>query len=188
VICLNYVDLRRQGLVRPGQWLLFASAGIGFTWGVLLSEAEQQGFSTLAGRRRPHPDRLPPEPAAPSRTGNYEGSLSIALGVPEHSLYRRPRRDRADKSADAVAARMGRLAGGIGAQPILRGWRQDEAVLVIAASLSSTATRRAARPRCGLPQAGERLNGRNCLPSPPLAPVKVTGGPGLHSFRGVTAC
>lgn len=35
-LVLNYVDLRKQGLVGPGQWMLFASAGIGFTWGVTL--------------------------------------------------------------------------------------------------------------------------------------------------------
>lgn len=36
---LNYVDLRKQGVIKPGQWLLFASAGIGFTWGVTLVRA-----------------------------------------------------------------------------------------------------------------------------------------------------
>jgi len=35
-LVLNYVDLERQGAIKPGQWLLFASAGIGFTWGVTL--------------------------------------------------------------------------------------------------------------------------------------------------------
>ena len=38
-LVLNYTDLRREGLVQPGQWLLFASAGIGFTWGVTLARA-----------------------------------------------------------------------------------------------------------------------------------------------------
>ncbi len=38
-LVLNYTDLRREGLVRPGQWLLFASAGIGFSWGVTLARA-----------------------------------------------------------------------------------------------------------------------------------------------------
>ena len=38
-LVLNYTDLRREGQVRPGQWLLFASAGIGFTWGVTLARA-----------------------------------------------------------------------------------------------------------------------------------------------------
>ncbi len=38
-LVLNYTDLRREGLVRPGQWLLFASAGIGFTWGVTLARS-----------------------------------------------------------------------------------------------------------------------------------------------------
>ena len=36
---LNYTDLRREGRVERGQWLLFASAGIGFTWGVTLARA-----------------------------------------------------------------------------------------------------------------------------------------------------
>ncbi len=35
-LVINYTDLRRDGHVRAGQWLLFASAGIGFTWGVTL--------------------------------------------------------------------------------------------------------------------------------------------------------
>jgi 3-oxoacyl-[acyl-carrier-protein] synthase-3 len=35
-LVLNYTDLRREGQLQPGQWLLFASAGIGFTWGVTL--------------------------------------------------------------------------------------------------------------------------------------------------------
>lgn len=35
-LVLNYVDLQTQGAIRPGQWLLCASAGIGFTWGVTL--------------------------------------------------------------------------------------------------------------------------------------------------------
>ena len=38
-LVLNYSDLRRDGHVRPGQCLLFASAGIGFTWGVTLARA-----------------------------------------------------------------------------------------------------------------------------------------------------
>jgi 3-oxoacyl-[acyl-carrier-protein] synthase-3 len=38
-LVLNYTDLRREGQIRPGQWLLFASAGIGFTWGVTLARA-----------------------------------------------------------------------------------------------------------------------------------------------------
>lgn len=38
-LVLNYTDLRREGRVRSGQWLLFASAGIGFTWGVTLARA-----------------------------------------------------------------------------------------------------------------------------------------------------
>jgi 3-oxoacyl-[acyl-carrier-protein] synthase-3 len=35
-LVLNYTDLRQGGAVRPGQWLLFASAGVGFAWGVTL--------------------------------------------------------------------------------------------------------------------------------------------------------
>lgn len=38
-LLINYVDMRRDGLIRPGQLLLFASAGIGFTWGVTLARA-----------------------------------------------------------------------------------------------------------------------------------------------------
>ena len=38
-LVINYTDLRRNGRVRPGQLLLFASAGVGFTWGVTLARA-----------------------------------------------------------------------------------------------------------------------------------------------------
>jgi 3-oxoacyl-[acyl-carrier-protein] synthase-3 len=38
-LLVNYVNMRRAGLIRPGQLLLFASAGIGFTWGVTLARA-----------------------------------------------------------------------------------------------------------------------------------------------------
>jgi 3-oxoacyl-[acyl-carrier-protein] synthase-3 len=38
-LVINYVNMRREGLIRPGQLLLFASAGIGFTWGVTLARA-----------------------------------------------------------------------------------------------------------------------------------------------------
>jgi len=38
-LVINYVNLRREGRIRPGQLLLFASAGIGFTWGVTLARA-----------------------------------------------------------------------------------------------------------------------------------------------------
>jgi len=38
-LAINYVHLRREGRIRPGQLLLFASAGIGFTWGVTLARA-----------------------------------------------------------------------------------------------------------------------------------------------------
>ncbi|MCP5110403.1 MAG: hypothetical protein GY953_06170 [bacterium] len=36
-LIINYTDLCREGRIRPGQVLLFASAGIGFTWGVSLA-------------------------------------------------------------------------------------------------------------------------------------------------------
>jgi 3-oxoacyl-[acyl-carrier-protein] synthase-3 len=36
-LVINYVDMRREGRIRPGQLLLFASAGIGFSWGVTLA-------------------------------------------------------------------------------------------------------------------------------------------------------
>lgn len=38
-LIINYVTLRRDGEIKPGQLLLFASAGIGFTWGVTLARA-----------------------------------------------------------------------------------------------------------------------------------------------------
>lgn len=38
-LIINYVDLRRAGKIKPGDLLLFASAGIGFTWGVTLARA-----------------------------------------------------------------------------------------------------------------------------------------------------
>jgi 3-oxoacyl-[acyl-carrier-protein] synthase-3 len=38
-LIINYVQLQREGRIRPGQLLLFASAGIGFTWGVTLARA-----------------------------------------------------------------------------------------------------------------------------------------------------
>jgi len=38
-LIINYVTLRREGKIKPGQLLLFASAGIGFTWGVTLARA-----------------------------------------------------------------------------------------------------------------------------------------------------
>lgn len=38
-LVINYVNMLRDGLIRPGQLLLFASAGIGFTWGVTLARA-----------------------------------------------------------------------------------------------------------------------------------------------------
>ncbi len=38
-LVINYVNMRREGLIHPGQLLLFASAGVGFTWGVTLARA-----------------------------------------------------------------------------------------------------------------------------------------------------
>ena len=38
-LVINYANVRGEGLIRPGQLLLFASAGIGFTWGVTLARA-----------------------------------------------------------------------------------------------------------------------------------------------------
>jgi 3-oxoacyl-[acyl-carrier-protein] synthase-3 len=38
-LLINYVNMRRDGLIRPGQLLLFASAGIGFTWGATIARA-----------------------------------------------------------------------------------------------------------------------------------------------------
>jgi 3-oxoacyl-[acyl-carrier-protein] synthase-3 len=38
-LVINYANLRREGLICPGQLLLFASAGIGFTWGATIARA-----------------------------------------------------------------------------------------------------------------------------------------------------
>lgn len=38
-LVINYAHMRREGLIRPGQLLLFASAGVGFTWGVTLARS-----------------------------------------------------------------------------------------------------------------------------------------------------
>jgi 3-oxoacyl-[acyl-carrier-protein] synthase III len=38
-LIINYVHMRRDGQIRPGQLMLFASAGIGFTWGVTLARS-----------------------------------------------------------------------------------------------------------------------------------------------------
>jgi 3-oxoacyl-[acyl-carrier-protein] synthase-3 len=38
-LVINYAEMRREGRIRPGELLLFASAGVGFTWGVTLARA-----------------------------------------------------------------------------------------------------------------------------------------------------
>ena len=38
-LVINYANIQREGLIRPGQLLLFASAGIGFTWGATIARA-----------------------------------------------------------------------------------------------------------------------------------------------------
>jgi 3-oxoacyl-[acyl-carrier-protein] synthase III len=38
-LAINYTDLLREGRVQPGQILMFASVGIGFTWGVTIARA-----------------------------------------------------------------------------------------------------------------------------------------------------
>ena len=38
-LIINYTDLCRKHQITPGQYLLFASAGIGFTWGVTIAGA-----------------------------------------------------------------------------------------------------------------------------------------------------
>jgi 3-oxoacyl-[acyl-carrier-protein] synthase-3 len=38
-LVINYLHMRRDGLILPGQLLLFASAGVGFTWGVTLARS-----------------------------------------------------------------------------------------------------------------------------------------------------
>jgi 3-oxoacyl-[acyl-carrier-protein] synthase-3 len=38
-LVINYTDMHRRGEIRPGQLVLFVSAGIGFMWGVTLARA-----------------------------------------------------------------------------------------------------------------------------------------------------
>ncbi len=38
-LVINYAGLRHTGRIHPGEIVLFASAGIGFTWGVTLARA-----------------------------------------------------------------------------------------------------------------------------------------------------
>jgi 3-oxoacyl-[acyl-carrier-protein] synthase-3 len=38
-LIVNYVDLLRENRILPGQLILFASSGVGFTWGVSLARA-----------------------------------------------------------------------------------------------------------------------------------------------------
>lgn len=38
-LVINYSNMQREGLIRPGDLLLFASAGIGFTWGATIARA-----------------------------------------------------------------------------------------------------------------------------------------------------
>ena len=38
-LAINYAQMQSDGLIRPGQLLLFASAGVGFTWGVTLARS-----------------------------------------------------------------------------------------------------------------------------------------------------
>jgi len=38
-LVLNYTELQQTGAIGPGQWLLFTSAGAGFTWGVTLARS-----------------------------------------------------------------------------------------------------------------------------------------------------
>jgi 3-oxoacyl-[acyl-carrier-protein] synthase-3 len=38
-LVINYAEMRRADIIHPGQLLLFASMGIGFTWGVTLARA-----------------------------------------------------------------------------------------------------------------------------------------------------
>lgn len=38
-LVINYANMRREGMIHPGQLLLFASAGIGFTWGVTIARS-----------------------------------------------------------------------------------------------------------------------------------------------------
>lgn len=38
-LLINYLHMQRDALIHPGQLLMFASAGIGFTWGVTLARA-----------------------------------------------------------------------------------------------------------------------------------------------------
>jgi len=38
-LIINYVYMQERGMIHPGELLMFASAGIGFTWGVTLARA-----------------------------------------------------------------------------------------------------------------------------------------------------
>jgi len=38
-LVLNYTELQQTGAIRPEEWLLFTSAGAGFTWGVTLARS-----------------------------------------------------------------------------------------------------------------------------------------------------
>ncbi len=38
-LVINYAEFFRDRTLQPGQWVMFASAGIGFTWGVTLARA-----------------------------------------------------------------------------------------------------------------------------------------------------
>ena len=38
-LALNYARLLETGVIGPGEWILFAAAGIGFTWGVTLARS-----------------------------------------------------------------------------------------------------------------------------------------------------
>jgi 3-oxoacyl-[acyl-carrier-protein] synthase-3 len=38
-LTINYTQLQSEGRIKPGELLLFASAGVGFTWGVTLARA-----------------------------------------------------------------------------------------------------------------------------------------------------
>jgi 3-oxoacyl-[acyl-carrier-protein] synthase III len=38
-LIVNYVDLLSENRILPGQLILFASSGVGFTWGVSLARA-----------------------------------------------------------------------------------------------------------------------------------------------------
>src|ERR1035441_25677 len=64
-LVINYVHMRREGRIRPGQLLLFASAGIGFTWGGTLARGTAPAI----------------EAEVPTSVPDIKGVMAVAVGV-----------------------------------------------------------------------------------------------------------